>query len=837
MKFLKQIFAVIIVTLCVVAIISPMFVFANNNVSKNNFYSNEKSLNASSAKNTSLVKNAPTKKNSQFHFLNSRNKNPKNMQDKKLSKKENLLVLGVTGLRFEDIIGQFKYRTYKNLEKFLENSALGNNIVRSLSSATCPADGWLALNTGKRMPDVYRGGAGICVSFEAPYDSGRIHDWNAYVQSEKDSNYGAELGTLASRLSKVKTKAIGLGAAVALAKSNGKHGDYTSASENDYIFAKDVSNALTDNKLVIADLGSIRPYENIIPRNYSIDSYFMAAERGRMEKRQYSQEKMLKRGGEDYYETALSRDTDKMLRRIDTVLSYQKPNQNIILVSLADSGSKPHLQMMAVKGPVFAHKGFISSTSTRHLGLAQNADVHDKILELLGQEEKSSLSTISSTLPAIRQGDVLPNSAQKYDGSRINQLIDRAVHADRIRSIAPVFLVYMICITGLLFLAVGLFMNKHVVNFIEKHAYKNISKIVKSVRLWNALRFISLVVACIPISGLVYNLIPWWRHSMQQVGTIFVSTLIAVIIASICSTTRNKKSLTNPLLIISFLYVIILTLDPLIGNKLLLDSVLGSQSIVGARMYGFGNIMFALFSSAILIFTATLCEKFVLQKKKIAIFTILVAGMVFAVLVDGLPPLGADFGGPPAIIPAFIFLMLILLGIKLNWKKVLLVGIFTVLSVSGIAIFDWSRPAVERTHLGDFVQIVLDGGLWQVIYRKIGANINMLSSPLIVIAIGGVVIISYIFIYPHFKAKRGFNADSYFWLINEYTNETLVHNFIIFKPMIYALTVLHFIGGSINDSGIIIPANAIVLIVPLFLSVWFTWMINIRSEKRFNSVQ
>lgn len=42
---------------------------------------------------------------------------------------------------------------------------------------------------------------------------------------------------------------------------------------------------------------------------------------------------------------------------------------------------------------------------------------------------------------------------------------------------------------------------------------------------------------------------------------------------------------------------------------------------------------------------------------------------------------------------------------------------------------------------------------------------------------------------------------------------------LAFKPMLVGLAVMLFIGGSMNDSGIVIPGNAIVLAVPMCLSI------------------
>ena len=92
-------------------------------------------------------------------------------------------------------------------------------------------------------------------------------------------------------------------------------------------------------------------------------------------------------------------------------------------------------------------------------------------------------------------------------------------------------------------------------------------------------------------------------------------------------------------------------------------------------------------------------------------------GMVTVVL-DGLPSLGADFGGPPALVPGFAVLVLLVLGVRLTWRRVLAVLAAGAVTVSLFAVLDWLRPEGERTHLGAVVQTVLDGDATTARYRE-----------------------------------------------------------------------------------------------------------------------
>ncbi|GAA3121724.1 hypothetical protein GCM10020001_047590 [Nonomuraea salmonea] len=45
--------------------------------------------------------------------------------------------------------------------------------------------------------------------------------------------------------------------------------------------------------------------------------------------------------------------------------------------------------------------------------------------------------------------------------------------------------------------------------------------------------------------------------------------------------------------------------------------------------------------------------------------------------------------------------------------------------VGALSVVDWLRPESERTHLGTFVQQIIDGEAWTIIGRKFGAMIGV----------------------------------------------------------------------------------------------------------------
>ena len=106
----------------------------------------------------------------------------------------------------------------------------------------------------------------------------------------------------------------------------------------------------------------------------------------------------------------------------------------------------------------------------------------------------------------------------------------------------------------------------------------------------------------------------------------------------------------------------------------------------------------------------------------IALIGLAVAG------VDALPSMGADFGGVLSFLPALFLLMILVARIRLSVSRMLTIGGITVAAAAAIAVLDWMRPAESRTHLGKFVQSISDGELAEVLSRKLGTNVRLLFS-------------------------------------------------------------------------------------------------------------
>lgn len=431
--------------------------------------------------------------------------------------------------------------------------------------------------------------------------------------------------------------------------------------------------------------------------------------------------------------------------RIEAILEQLPENATVMIVSLGDQAARPNMQMGLISGPLIkAGKGY--SASVRQKGIAQLSDLSGTIVSLAGIE------TSSTSLGSAIQ--VTPSSESTF-AQKVLNLIDRADQAVQIRSIQSDATRVLIILT------IG------------------ISALLGAALSWgasNRTRFLvragCLVAAATPSSLYTASLYHWWSGTaLQRIFLFAISVAIlqaagCYLFASILKRFFPQIRRSNvQVTYLSVVTLIIICLDVWRGSPLAADNPLGIQTLVGGRYYGVSNSAFALLAVASIlaasgvgggvarrlklivpIFKLTLSasqntgtapslmgEKLSRKHRKQTWRPILVATAVLLVgliglAFDGYPTLGADFGGPPALLPGLLVALALLLGIKISIRRIVLASALTVTLVGGFCFLDYLRPAAQRSHLGKLVESVLSGELGQIIVRKLSRNLNILFS-------------------------------------------------------------------------------------------------------------
>ena len=303
--------------------------------------------------------------------------------------------------------------------------------------------------------------------------------------------------------------------------------------------------------------------------------------------------------------------------------------------------------------------------------------------------------------------------------------------------------------------------------------------------------------------------------------------------------------------------------DAALGARLAFNGPLGMNAVVAGRFYGISNTAFALVAAALVVGIGTSWRALTgpdgapgaqatapaggraaspryLGRRQASWLLVAVLGGA-ALLLDGAPQVGADMGGAITLVPTLVVLGAGLAGTRLAWPRLLATAALTVGVVGGFAAWDYSRPSPERTHLGRFVQQVVDGSAWHTLARKAWALVApfvtsamALTALLVGLAVLGGAL---------WWARRELRAwqegrSAYAWLAGEQPGAAAPPDPAMPAPkaslpvvipvatwlraVLRALGVLVVVSVLVNDSGAAMAWYCLAVAVPLGLAALLT---------------
>jgi hypothetical protein len=246
------------------------------------------------------------------------------------------------------------------------------------------------------------------------------------------------------------------------------------------------------------------------------------------------------------------------------------------------------------------------------------------------------------------------------------------------------------------------------------------------------------------------------------------------------------------------------TVDAALGGVMEPGSLLNSRPVNGGRWYGFGNVTFAAYAAACLLLAGYLAYRLLRAgHRRWALLAVAVVGFG-TVICEGWPSMGADFGGVIALTPPLLWLLLTLSGIAVTWRKLIVIGAAAVLAIVVISWLDWLRGPGARSHLGNFVQRVIDGDATDIVVRKGVSAAESLISPL---GIGSVLVGIVIWLVIFRRAVPAVSS-----------------RFSTIRPVTIAAFTTAVLGTLLNDGGVSIwltlTAEFAVLLASLWVSSW-----------------
>ncbi|MFB4314213.1 hypothetical protein [Actinomadura sp. 21ATH] len=154
-----------------------------------------------------------------------------------------------------------------------------------------------------------------------------------------------------------------------------------------------------------------------------------------------------------------------------------------------------------------------------------------------------------------------------------------------------------------------------------------------------------------------------------------------------------------------------------------------------------------------------------------------------------------------ALTPGVVLLALWAAGRRISPRPLLAAGAAGAAAVAGLSYADSLRPAAARSHLGDFWHRALGGGAWPVLERKADSMLNSLGTAWLTLPAALALVLLMAVPLRRDGVLGGLYRDA-----------------PALRAALLAVLVTAAAGFAVNDSGIAVPALALLIAAPLTLA-------------------
>jgi hypothetical protein len=690
-----------------------------------------------------------------------------------------VVIVGLSGLRWSDL----SPAATPALWRLADQGSAGSLVDYAVLPLTCPADGWLTLNSGARAQADHTDAG--CRAFPAVHPSNtgatipalpalisynqRFHndpDWGLLARAA--ARAAASAADRAANRAAGCATAVGPGAALALASPSGAVASYLPSP------ADLTAGVLARCPLTVVDLGNTGSSER---------SVALAA-------------------------------ADAELQHL---MAELPPATTLLLTAPGSTTKPPHLQLALVDGAGY-QAGLLESASTRQPGLVVLTDLTPTVLGWLGQRVPSGV--VGAQLTRGARGP-LPGTVQTLAGRDTAEQVWRSTHNE-------FFWAYALADAGVL-AAIGLAFRGAAPERRRRRA-----------RCW---RVAGVFAVSVPAGTFLANLAPWWRQAHPAACLYGLAAGLALVIAGVALLVTRRRDTLAPFGLICLFTVAVLGLDVMTGSRLQLETPFGLSVIEAGRFYGIGNEALGIYGSTALFAAAWLA--LVALRRPVPSRTespapsgpssspapsgssssptssgpssspapsgpssrrpalaAVTAVATFAVFASGWPGFGGKVGGTIAMVPCFAVLAMAVAGIRLSWRRLALAAVSGLVLFVVFALVSYFTRVTGKSDIGTFAGNALHGRAGGLLLRKIHSNLGSLTvnmfSPLVPV----VVVVTGLMLWrPSWFALRTMPLA--------YAAEPLL------RPVLAVLWLMPVLGWFADDSGVVVPAAALPLALPL----------------------
>ena len=468
-------------------------------------------------------------------------------------------------------------------------------------------------------------------------------------------------------------------------------------------------------------------------------------------------------------------------------IAAELPAGSTLLVTAPGSVTKPpHLQLALVSGPGY-RAGLLDAASTRQPGLVVLTDLTPTVLGWLGRAMPADAA--GAQITRADRGSAysrLPATVQSLAGRDTAEQVWRDTHDE-------FFWAYALADAAVL-AAIGLTAWGAAEDKRRRRA-----------RRW---RVAAVFAASVPAATFLANLAPWSTSAHPAAWLYAVSVALAVVIALAALAGPWRRDWLGPFGAVCLFTLAVLGFDVMTGSRLQLETPFGLSVLEAGRFYGIGNEALGIYGLSGLVgaaWLALLARRRYPSARRPAVLAVAVVA-VFAVFASGWPGFGGKVGGTIAMVPCFLLLGLAVAGVRLNWRRVLLVAVSGLALFALFALINYFVPVTGKSDIGSFAGSSLHGHSGGLLLRKINSNIGSLSvnafSPLV----------------PIVALVTGFMLwrPAWFGLKTAplaYAAEPLM------RPLMGVLWLMPVLGWLADDSGVIVPAAVLPFALPLGIGI------------------
>ena len=662
------------------------------------------------------------------------------------------------------------------------DDAAASLTVRSVRRTTCLVDGWLTLSAGQRAVDAERN---WCRPVPRPVlDDGVVSagDWDRMVDEQDSYGYSPTMGLLADTLAEAGAcaTAVGPGASLALARADGTVDRYVaSAAELD-------TATVAECPVTVVDLGWVPRRESSEQRRAQVA--LVDQQLTQLAAVLPDDATLLVVGVSDSGPTvraAVLPDQDS------GEPSTELPDPNAEAPVISDDEvfpfPPPGLRLAAATGTDLSGVPYgpqwLSSGSTRWTGMVQLTDVTPTLLAYAGVDQPGGMAG----RPWEQAGPHPATAAET-----VAELVGADTAAQVFRTQSGVFFQGVGAVEIVLALLALLLLSR------RRGDVRRRRRILRGTYVG------ALLFASFPVAAFLANTVRWWLTGRPTLVLWLAIVGWAVLVTAVAALGPWRRRVYGPPGVVAGVTVAVLAADVLSGSNLQHSSMLGLSPLVAGRFYGLGNIPFSIWAACVLVLAGALAQGLLDagRSRRVATLAVLAVGGVAVVLTG---TAGADFGGMLALGPAVSVLAFGVGAWHASPVRVLAVAAVSVGVVGVVSVLDWLRPAAQRSHLGDFVQSVVDGEAFTIVVRKADAAIGTLSrGPYGWLAVAALVAVVLMMRNPRRMRAEGV-LDAF-------------ERWPLLRPTIWSCVTVAVVGFAVNDSGIIIPALVLTVGIPLVVA-------------------